>query len=432
MDPDAPPIEPPPPPPPPPPPDVPLPPRRRLHRDRANGILGGVCAGVAETFDLDPMLVRALWVVAAFVWIGLPAYVIAWIALPSADGTPARVRSSRDRGALVGLVLVAIGVAVATNHVLPHPLRPDRFGVPVLLIGGGLAILLMRRREPDGTPIARDGQSPATLADTTSVHPAAQPTDATATSGTVPPSAWTQTAPWPAAPSGRSLRRAARLERRAERPRPFLTPVTLSVLLIGAGIASLLQATGALDVNLTVVLAIGTCVVGAALVVAAFAGRAHTLIAVGIVVLAATAASNAIDVPLRGGIGNHEYRPLQRSELSTHYELGIGELDLDLRGLPLTGRTTVVDAQTGIGELLVFVPSSVRVEVRAHAGAGAVQLFGRASGGVPADDQRTVDGSGPGVLRLNLRVGAGQVRVRRFEPGGVETILADSTTGGNG
>ncbi len=94
MDSDAPPIA-PPPPPPPLPPGAPLPPRRRLHRDRANGILGGVCAGVAETFGLDPTLVRALWVVAAFVWIGLPAYVIAWIALPSADGAPSRVRSSR-------------------------------------------------------------------------------------------------------------------------------------------------------------------------------------------------------------------------------------------------------------------------------------------------------------------------------------------------
>ena len=75
----------------------------------------------------------------------------------------------------------------------------------------------------------------------------------------------------------RTQRRAARRERRAQRPRSFLTPLTLSVLLIGAGVAFLLQAAGALDVNLTVALAIGTCVVGAALVVSAFAGRATAL-----------------------------------------------------------------------------------------------------------------------------------------------------------
>ncbi|MDQ1380844.1 MAG: hypothetical protein QOJ71_1563, partial [Actinomycetota bacterium] len=247
----------------------------------------------------------------------------------------------------------------------------------------------------------------------------------------VPPSAWTQTAPWPAPPSQRAQRRQWRIdrrdERRARRPRSFLTPLTLSILLIGGGIASLLEATGALDVNLTVVLAIATCVVGAALVVAAFAGRAHALIIVGVLLLGATAVSNTIDVPLRGGIGRRDYRPLQLAELQQHYELGIGQLSLDLRDVPLGGRTTTVDAQTGIGHLVVFVPSSVRVEVRAHAGAGSVMLYGHENGGWPEDVQRAVAGSGPGALRLDLRVGAGQVEVRRFEPGGVETILAANT-----
>jgi hypothetical protein len=188
----------------------------------------------------------------------------------------------------------------------------------------------------------------------------------------------------------------------------------------------MLEATGALDVNLTVVLALATCVVGAALVVAAFAGRAHSLILVGVLLLGATAISNSIDVPLRGGIGSRDYRPLSLADLKQHYELGIGQLSLDLRDVPLSGRTTVVDAQTGIGHLVVFVPSSVRVEVRAHAGAGSVNLYGKDDGGWPEDDQRAVAGTGPGVLRLDLRVGAGQVQVRRFEPGGVETILGEN------
>jgi hypothetical protein len=236
----------------------------------------------------------------------------------------------------------------------------------------------------------------------------------------VPPTAWTQTASWPAPPPP-----APPVPRRPprRRRRPFLTPLTLSVLLIGGGIASLLQATGALDVNLTVLLALATSIVGAALVTAAFAGRAHTLIIVGLLLLAATAISNTIDVPLRGGIGNRHYRPVSVSDLRSHYELGIGELQLDLRDVPLAAGTTVVDAQTGIGALEVFVPSSVRVEVHAHAGAGSLRLFGSDTGGWPDNDERTIAGSGTGVLRLDLRVGAGQIRVRRFEPNGIETIL---------
>src|SRR4051794_17230246 len=89
MDMNAPPGAPPPPLPPPPSPSLPPatpppPPRppgthRRLRRDRSNAILGGVCAGVAETYGIDVTLVRVLWVIAGVMWIGVPAYVVAWI-----------------------------------------------------------------------------------------------------------------------------------------------------------------------------------------------------------------------------------------------------------------------------------------------------------------------------------------------------------------
>ena len=44
------------------------------------------------------------------------------------------------------------------------------------------------------------------------------------------------------------------------------------------------------------------------------------------------------------------------------------------------------------------------------------------------DAIRTVDGDIPagGVLHLKLRVGAGEVDVHRFQPGGVETLIGAS------
>lgn len=39
---------------------------RRLYRCRENRRLGGVAAGVAEFFDLDPTLVRVLWFLSIF------------------------------------------------------------------------------------------------------------------------------------------------------------------------------------------------------------------------------------------------------------------------------------------------------------------------------------------------------------------------------
>jgi phage shock protein PspC (stress-responsive transcriptional regulator) len=47
--------------------------------------LGGVCAGLADYFDMDPTLVRVLWILVVLCGgTGLLLYVILWIALPLA------------------------------------------------------------------------------------------------------------------------------------------------------------------------------------------------------------------------------------------------------------------------------------------------------------------------------------------------------------
>jgi len=57
--------------------------RKRLIRPRAGRKIAGVCAGVAEYFDLDVTLVRVLWLIASFMTgIGLLAYPVAWIVMP--------------------------------------------------------------------------------------------------------------------------------------------------------------------------------------------------------------------------------------------------------------------------------------------------------------------------------------------------------------
>jgi phage shock protein PspC (stress-responsive transcriptional regulator) len=52
--------------------------------------IAGVCAGLAEYFDLDPTLVRVLWLLAIFfAGTGFLIYIILWIVLPSAPATQA-------------------------------------------------------------------------------------------------------------------------------------------------------------------------------------------------------------------------------------------------------------------------------------------------------------------------------------------------------
>lgn len=59
--------------------------RKRLMRPRANRKIAGVCAGLAEYFDLDVTLVRVLWLVISFfsaIIFGVVAYIVAWIVMP--------------------------------------------------------------------------------------------------------------------------------------------------------------------------------------------------------------------------------------------------------------------------------------------------------------------------------------------------------------
>lgn len=65
---------------------------KRLMRSSTDKKIAGVCGGLAEYFDLDPTLVRVLWLLLLFfAGTGLLAYVILWIALPIA---PARIAAS--------------------------------------------------------------------------------------------------------------------------------------------------------------------------------------------------------------------------------------------------------------------------------------------------------------------------------------------------
>jgi phage shock protein C len=60
---------------------------RRLYRSRQDRMLGGVSAGLAAYFDIDPVLVRLLWVVGAVFTGGLLAlaYILLWIIVPAED-----------------------------------------------------------------------------------------------------------------------------------------------------------------------------------------------------------------------------------------------------------------------------------------------------------------------------------------------------------
>jgi phage shock protein C len=56
---------------------------RKLYRSRSNRMLAGVCGGLAQYFNIDPTLVRVLFVVLAVLGgSGLLIYLVLWIVVP--------------------------------------------------------------------------------------------------------------------------------------------------------------------------------------------------------------------------------------------------------------------------------------------------------------------------------------------------------------
>ena len=56
---------------------------KRLFRSRTDRKLAGVCSGIAEYFDIDPVIIRLVWLISIFCCgSGLLAYLIAIIIIP--------------------------------------------------------------------------------------------------------------------------------------------------------------------------------------------------------------------------------------------------------------------------------------------------------------------------------------------------------------
>ena len=60
--------------------------KKRLYKSRNNKMLCGVCAGIADYFNIDPTIVRVLWAVLALAaGSGILAYILCAIIMPEGD-----------------------------------------------------------------------------------------------------------------------------------------------------------------------------------------------------------------------------------------------------------------------------------------------------------------------------------------------------------
>jgi len=56
---------------------------KRLYLSDTDRKIAGVCGGIAEYFDVDPLLIRLIWIILILCFgTGVVAYLIAWLLMP--------------------------------------------------------------------------------------------------------------------------------------------------------------------------------------------------------------------------------------------------------------------------------------------------------------------------------------------------------------
>jgi phage shock protein PspC (stress-responsive transcriptional regulator) len=153
---------------------------------------------------------------------------------------------------------------------------------------------------------------------------------------------------------------------------------------------------------------------GLVLVATAFVGGTRWLIVPALALVLPLGVVAAADLDLDGGVGQRDYRPATMSELRDHYEVGIGDLDVNLTDLDLPAGRTALDIDVGLGEAVVWVPAEACVTSDVEIGVGAADIFDRDNDGVDVSfASAATPPAGRPVLHIDADIGAGVLEVVR-------------------
>lgn len=433
-----------------------------VRRDTDRRWFGGVCAGIAARFDVDPLLIRAAAIALTIAGgIGLPIYLVLWLLLPDRGGEILGERAMRHGDAWAIVLAVLTGIIVL-GGLLSIGTGGDPWGGPFwLLIPVGLVVwvLATRSRSPRPTPWAAQTayppppppggtpmSAPSTPYGTPSAGPAptappagyryppppygqpavgAQaPAQPVAPQGQYGPYGGTPTPPVPPRPIAPQPPPVPPAPRR-RRPSGFVGLVTLGLVIaligLGVAIADPLGFPGEPGVlGLALALAGASAVVlglGATGRASGFSG--FLVIVLGLTTVFATLVSH---IPASSSLGERVWAPTATS-LPASYELGAGDAQLDLSGLaslPAAATPATIDVSVGAGELRIVVPDGLDVRLENQVGVGdvthelrsATDGITRLSNRSDADFTQTVTiGDATPALVVSTELGLGEITI---------------------
>jgi hypothetical protein len=185
-------------------------------------------------------------------------------------------------------------------------------------------------------------------------------------------------------------------------------------VLVLIGFLWLLERTGAIDISVAAVLALGTMVIGISLMLLAREGSHGGLIVFGTILALVTLLTAVAPFEgFQGGVGERVIEVTSVDDIHADYNVAMGTLTIDLRGIDDLRAETPLTASVGMGELVIRVPEGIGVRVDANVGAGEVDILGRTTDGLDIDEIYQSPGfeDSSESLLLDLQVFTGRVEV---------------------
>jgi hypothetical protein len=159
---------------------------------------------------------------------------------------------------------------------------------------------------------------------------------------------------------------------------------------------------------------VAVVVIGAALAIlaGAFLRPVRWLVLPALALALSAGTVSAAGIDLDGGVGERDYRPASALDLRDKYELGMGQLIVDLRQTDLPPGDVPLRLDLGVGQARVIVPEDVCVATDAHVRVGEVRTFERSNDGVDVDLE-DLPSAPAGTTRLLVKadVGVGSLRI---------------------
>jgi phage shock protein PspC (stress-responsive transcriptional regulator) len=323
--------------------------QRRLTRSREDRVVAGVCGGLGRYFGIDPVFFRIGAVGLVFVGgAGLLLYLAALLLMPTDEGGAVVEPGSKGRNRVLTIVVIVVLLLVAWPFLLGGGLLLAGIGIPLAILVG-TGVLVWWLVSGEG-------------------------------------------------PSGdaRDVARRAALG---------IGVLLLCWIVFFGGAFAAAAGPGWLVPALVIV-------AGAAVLAGAFMKPIRWLVPPALALALAAGAVSAAGIDLDGGVGDREYRPGTIAELEDRYELGMGELVVDLRDTALPAGDVPLELDVGIGQARVIAPQDLCVATSADVGIGNVRVFGDDNGGIDVDYEHAASAA-PDITRivLDAEVGVGEVWV---------------------